>query len=86
MSGRPTTGGSAVGYVDTTLRDLGPLPSGEALATDELVSAAAALADVGAKALEVLDARSVRAAIGGRRESPWDLSLIHISEPTRPTT
>lgn len=72
MSGRPTTGGSAVGYVDTTLRDLGPLPSGEALATDELVSAAAALADVGAKALEVLDARSVRAAIGGRRESPWD--------------
>ncbi len=71
MSG--ARGGSGdVGYVDTTLRDLGPLPSGEALATDDLVAAAAALADVGAGTLEVLDARSVRAAIGGRRESPWD--------------
>lgn len=72
MSGASATSGAPVGYIDTTLRDLGPLPSGEALATDDLVAAAAALADVGAQALEVLDARSVRAAIGGRRESPWD--------------
>lgn len=61
-----------VGYVDATLRDLAPLPWGGSVGTDDLAAAAAALAQVGASAIEAIDSRSARAAIEGRRESPWD--------------
>ena len=61
-----------VGYVDATLRDLAPFPWGTAVGTDDLAAAAAALAEVGARVLEVLDARCARAALEARSESPWD--------------
>jgi oxaloacetate decarboxylase alpha subunit len=62
----------AVGYVDATLRDLAPFPWGTAVGTDDLAAAAAALAEVGARVLETLDARCARAALEARSESPWD--------------
>ena len=62
----------AVGYVDATLRDLAPFPWGTAVGTDDLAAAAAALSEVGARVLEALDARCVRAALEARSESPWD--------------
>ena len=62
----------AVGYVDATLRDLAPFPWGTAVGTDDLATAAAALAEVGARVLETLDARCARAALEARSESPWD--------------
>ena len=61
-----------VGYVDATLRDLAPFPWGTAVGTDDLALAAAALSEVGAQVLEVLDARCARAALEARSESPWD--------------
>lgn len=61
-----------MGYVDATLRDLAPFPWGTAVGTDDLVAAAGALADVGARVLEALDARCARAALEARSESPWD--------------
>ncbi|MGD9694839.1 MAG: biotin/lipoyl-containing protein [Thermoleophilia bacterium] len=61
-----------VGYVDATLRDLAPLPWGTTVGTDDLAAAAAALSEVGARVLEVLDARCARAALDARSESPWD--------------
>ena len=62
----------AVGYVDATLRDLAPFPWGTAVGTDDLAAAAAALSEVGARVLEVLDPRCARAALEARSESPWD--------------
>src|SRR3954465_3562849 len=61
-----------VGYVDATLRDLAPFPWGTAVGTDDLAVAASALSEVGARVLEVLDARCARAALEARSESPWD--------------
>jgi oxaloacetate decarboxylase alpha subunit len=61
-----------VGYVDATLRDLAPFPWGTAVGTDDLAAAASALAEVGARVLEVLDARCAQAALEARSESPWD--------------
>lgn len=63
---------AAVGYVDATLRDLAPFPWGTAVGTDDLAVAASALSEVGARVLEVLDARCARAALEARSESPWD--------------
>lgn len=62
----------AVGYVDATLRDLAPFPWGTAVGTDDLAAAASVLSQVGARVLEVLDARCARAALEARSESPWD--------------
>ena len=42
------------------------------MGTDDLAAAAAALAEVGARVLETLDARCARAALDARSESPWD--------------
>lgn len=61
-----------VGYVDATLRDLAPFPWGTAVGTDDLAVAASALGGVGARVLEVLDARCAQVAIEARSESPWD--------------
>jgi oxaloacetate decarboxylase (Na+ extruding) subunit alpha len=67
-----TSTSDVVGYVDATLRDLAPFPWGTAVGTDDLAAAAAALSEVGARVLEVLDARCARAALEARSESPWD--------------
>jgi oxaloacetate decarboxylase alpha subunit len=61
-----------VGYVDATLRDLAPLPWGNAVGADDLGAAAAALGVAGAVVLEALDPRCARAAMEARAESPWD--------------
>ncbi len=58
--------------VDTTLRDLGAAPWGAGVAAEDLGEVAAALAPVGAQALEVIDPGSAMAALAGRTESPWD--------------
>ncbi len=58
--------------MNATLRDLAPFPWGTAVGTDDLAVAAAALSEVGAQVLEVLDARCARAALEARSESPWD--------------
>ena len=67
-----TQASDVVGYVDATLRDLAPFPWGTSVGTDDLAAAAAALAEVGARVLEALDARCARAALEARSESPWD--------------
>ncbi len=63
---------TAVGYVDTTLRDLATYPWGSGIDADELAAAAAALAPIGAQVLEAIDPRCARAALELRTESPWD--------------
>ncbi|HJZ61529.1 MAG TPA: biotin/lipoyl-containing protein [Miltoncostaeaceae bacterium] len=61
-----------VAWVDTSLRDLAAHPWGSGIGAEDLAVAAAALARTGAVVLEALDARSVRGALDGRSESPWD--------------
>jgi oxaloacetate decarboxylase (Na+ extruding) subunit alpha len=61
-----------VAWVDTSLRDLAAHPWGSGIGAEDLSTAAAALARAGAVVLEALDSRSVRGALDGRTESPWD--------------
>lgn len=69
MSNDPATG---IGLVDVTLRDLCTPPWGARIAPDDLAAAAAALAPVGARVVEVIDPPSARAGMDGRTESPLD--------------
>ncbi len=61
-----------IGLVDVTLRDLCTPPWGARIAPDDLGAAAAALAPIGARVIEVLDPPSARAGMDGRTESPLD--------------
>ncbi|HWH14692.1 MAG TPA: biotin/lipoyl-containing protein [Miltoncostaeaceae bacterium] len=63
---------SGVGYVDTTLRDLATFPWGSGIDADDIATATASLARVGALALEAVDPRVARAVLEFRTESPWD--------------
>jgi oxaloacetate decarboxylase (Na+ extruding) subunit alpha len=62
----------AVGYVDTTLRDLAAPPWGAGIGVEELAAVAAALARTRATVLEALDPESAHVALEYRAESPWD--------------
>lgn len=62
----------AVGYVDTTLRDLVAYPWSSTISTEEVAEVARGLARSGAVVIEALDSFSFRGAIEGRGESPWD--------------
>ncbi len=61
-----------IGFVDVTLRDLGTPPWGSRITPDDLGSAAAALAPVGARVLEAMDPGAARGCLDGRTESPFD--------------
>jgi oxaloacetate decarboxylase alpha subunit len=61
-----------VRYIDATLRDMASPPWGSAVATDDLVAAAAAVAPCGPAVMEVMDAGCAAAALSVRSESPWD--------------
>ncbi|MSO44742.1 MAG: acetyl-CoA carboxylase biotin carboxyl carrier protein [Thermoleophilia bacterium] len=63
---------TGIGMVDVTLRDLGTPPWGSRIAPDDLGAAAAALAPVGARVIEVMDPAAARACMDGRTESPLD--------------
>jgi oxaloacetate decarboxylase (Na+ extruding) subunit alpha len=62
----------AVGYADTTLRDLAAPPWGAAVGLTELSAIADALSATGATILEALDPESAHVALERRGESPWD--------------
>ena len=65
-----TPASDVVGYVHATLRDLAPFPWGTSVGTDDLAAAAAALAEVGARVLEALDAREVEGLAEGAGLEP----------------
>jgi len=72
-----------VDYIDATLRDLASPPWGSAVATEDLATAAAAIAPSGPAVMEAMDSGCAGAALQVRAESPWDRLRAIIREAER---